>query len=116
MIRAPTQSDRVSNIAGRIEKIRPPTIAEPYAKEVLAMYERPPHCLHFAGCAAEDHHLEWNPMLFVPQCGQRAILVRSNDRVERPATLPLAGCRASQQPVGNQGAVHENPRSAPTRC
>src|SRR5258706_375475 len=42
--------------------------------------------------------------------------VMANDRVERPATLPLAACRASQQPVGSQGAAHDSPRSAPTRC
>ena len=41
--------------------------------------------------------------------------VTSNDRVERPATMPLAACRASQQLVGNQGAGHDSPRSAPTR-
>src|SRR5260221_1024276 len=39
-----------------------------------------------------------------------------NDRVERPATLPLAACKASQQPVGNKRAAHDSPRSAPTRC
>src|SRR5260221_10801673 len=44
------------------------------------------------------------------------ITVRSNDRVERAATTPLAACRASQQPVGNQGAAHDSPRSALTHC
>ena len=42
--------------------------------------------------------------------------MRSNDRVERPTTTPLAACRASQPLVGTQGAAHDSPRSAPTRC
>src|SRR6185369_14120454 len=40
----------------------------------------------------------------------------SNECVERPTTLPLAACRASQQFAGNQGAAHDSPRSARTRC
>ncbi len=39
-----------------------------------------------------------------------------NGRVERPATLLLAACKARQLPVGNQGAAHDSPRSAPTSC
>ena len=54
---------------------------------------------------------------FTPMnCARRRFQLRSNDRVERPATTPLAACRGSQLPVGNQGAVRDDSRSAPTIC